>query len=95
MGVLISGYPVYQGGAELNVYVNLRDLTQTKVDGLFTLQGFAKVNAKALGSSEYDVRVESLFLQLSGAAVYTDSWAALYTELKRVMTAKGFTCVDA
>jgi hypothetical protein len=94
MGLTISEYPVYQGSTVVDVYVNLRDIGQNKAADLFTLQGFAKISAKASSSETYNVTVESLFLQLSSTEVFTNSWDSLYTELKRILTEKGFTFVN-
>jgi hypothetical protein len=81
MGLSITNYPVYKNTTTVKAYVNIRDISQDKVDGTFTLNGFAKFETN-------NVYIESTFIRLSSTEDFTDSWTALYTELKRLLTEK-------
>jgi hypothetical protein len=88
MGLTIAQYPVYQNAATVNAYVNIRDIQQNKENNKFVLSGFAKFTTN-------DVFVSAIHLQLTSNLVFSDSWESLYTELKRTLTEKSISYVDA
>ena len=88
MGLTIAQYPVYDGATNVSAYVNIRDLQQTKENGLYTLRAMAKFTTGT-------VFIQAQYITLSGTTVYTDSWASLYTELKRILNEKNITYTDS
>jgi hypothetical protein len=88
MGLSITEYPVYKNAANVNAYTNIRDIQQNKENGVFTLSGLAKFTTN-------NVYVDCYHLQISSPTVFSDSWEALYIELKRKLTEKSIVHADA
>jgi hypothetical protein len=88
MGLNIAEYPVYKNSTTVNAYTNIRDIQQTKENDVFMLSGFAKITTN-------NVFVEATYIQLKSASVFTDSWASLYTELKRLLAEKNIAYTDS
>jgi hypothetical protein len=88
MGLTITEYPIYDNSASVEAYSNIRDITQNKVNDVFTLNGFASFYTG-------DNYINSIYLNLKSSTNFTDSWNSLYTELKRILDEKSISSSDS
>jgi hypothetical protein len=87
MGLDIPKFPVYNGGATVACYSNIRDIKQDKRDGKYTLSCLAHITHE-------DLHVEVMYLEVKSDEPFVDTWAVLYLELKRKLTEKGIEFTD-
>tara|TARA_R110000772_G_scaffold126405_1_gene233461 strand:- start:486 stop:752 length:267 start_codon:yes stop_codon:yes gene_type:complete len=88
MGLTIEQYPVYGGASTVNAYLNIRDIRHNKNDDLFSLNGFAKITTG-------DVFIKAIHIEIKSKTIFTNSWDALYIELKRILVVDGIVFIDA
>ena len=97
MGITINEYPYLDGAITLNnVYVNLRDLKQTKEDSI--IDDNIPVSYEINFTIKYFINNKQLHIELL-SKTYTDPvvdnlWDKCYTILKEHLDSKSLTYID-